>query len=100
MPVPVVDVRVVRMAVGHRLVDMEMRVRLRSDARLVRVLVMLVVDVPVRVFETLVQVLVLVSLRQVQRGTNCHQQSRRHQASPHGLVQHDEGDHGAEERRQ
>ena len=66
MPVPVVDVRIVRMCVRHRLVPMPMSVRHRVGhwgvGERVHVLMMLVVHVPVIVLHRFVLVLVLVPL--------------------------------------
>ena len=60
MPVAMVDIRVVAVRVGQRLVDVLVRVRLaRVDARRVLVLVMLVVDVAMGVDQPLVVMRVL-----------------------------------------
>ena len=77
MPVPVGDVRIMRMRVHHRLVLVGMRVRLaRVDPRGVLMLVVLVVDMRMRVGERLVMMLVVVPLAQVQRHASHHQHAR------------------------
>ena len=64
MPVPVVDVRIVRMCVRHRLVPVPMSVRRRISHRWVGknmdVLMMFVVYVPMVVLHRFVLMLVLV----------------------------------------
>ena len=65
MAVPVMQIRVMRMLVTHRLVLVPMRMRLRNGAIMV-VLVMIVVDVAVFVCERLVNMFVLMPFRQVQ----------------------------------
>jgi len=62
----VMDVRVVRVAVHERLMHVRMRVWFGDgSAGFVLMLVMLVMDVAVRVDHSLVDVLVLVALRQM-----------------------------------
>jgi hypothetical protein len=74
MPVPVVDVRVVRMLVGQHYVLMWVHVRLVTiPGEDVLVLMMCVVEVRVCVFERLVRVLVFVPLLDVQPHPQGHQ---------------------------
>ncbi|MBS0317242.1 MAG: hypothetical protein JSR49_08965 [Proteobacteria bacterium] len=74
MPVPVVDVGVMRVAVGDRRMCVLMRMRLAAIAReIVRVLVVHVVHVAVRVGNGLVHVRVLVALGQVQSYPGGHE---------------------------
>jgi len=64
MPVAVVQVRIVRMAVAQRPVDVRMRVRLcQRPIRGVSVLVVLVVSMKMIMIQRLVDMLVLVALR-------------------------------------
>jgi hypothetical protein len=99
--VPVVDVWVVWMPMDDRFVDVRVGVRLvRQDVCLVVVLVVFIVDVPVSVLEPLVLMLMLVALCQVQPGPDRHQDSGGKKARPDRLAQDDDGDCGAEERRQ
>ena len=74
MPVPVVDVRVVRMLMCDRSVPVAMHMRL-SDAfvRRVQMLVMFVVAMRVLVRERLVRVRVVVPLREVQPYAASHE---------------------------
>ena len=58
---PVVNIGIVRVGMGQRLVNMAMRVRPgRVDSRLMRMPVMRVVRVPVAVLQAFMRVLVLV----------------------------------------
>lgn len=71
--VPVMNVGEMRVRMCHRLVNVGMRVRLtRVSARRMLVLVMLVVNVTVCVFELLVTMLVDVLFAQVQPDTRAH----------------------------
>ena len=65
VPVPMVKVRIVRMLVGDGLVPVPMRVRL-DDRSVMVMLVMLVMDMRMLVFQRLVDVLVLVSFGEMQ----------------------------------
>ena len=63
---PMMDIRVVRMRVPHRPVDMPVRVRLEPvPIRVMTMAMMLVVHVRMRVLEQLVLVRVFVHFRQV-----------------------------------
>ena len=76
MLVPMMQIGQVRMSVRHRGMLVPMRVRLGSLAAAMRVLVMLVVDVPMAVGEILVGMLVRVLLGQYQPGRGNHQCQR------------------------
>ena len=85
---PVVDVRIVRVPVDDRLVDVRVRVGLvRSDPGVVGVLMVLVMDVAVQVFEPVMVMLVLVPLRDVQPGADGHQNRGGQEAETDGLAQ-------------
>jgi len=74
MAVPVMQVRVVRMPVHEPLVRVLVRVRLDAvPIGLMRVLMMLVMDVPVRVGQRLVLVKMHVTLGKVQPHAGSHQ---------------------------
>ena len=82
MPVPMVDIGIMRVRVRQPLVAMGVAVRLPLvGPRRVVVPVMLVMLVPVRVLEPLVRVQVLVTLRQVQHCAHSHEHPRRHEAT-------------------
>ena len=75
--VPVVDVGVVRVAVGEHLVPMRVRMEaLAGPLEVVRMLVMLVMAMPVRVLERFVHVSVFVPFPDVQPDPDRHQRSR------------------------
>ena len=99
MPMPMVDVRVVRMAVQQRLVMMLVGMRLFAvPARLVRVAMVRVVDVRVIVSERFVQMLVFVPLGQVQPDAERHQGRGRQENGRDGLSEERDRNHGADER--
>jgi hypothetical protein len=86
MPVPMMDVREMRMRMRQFLVPMGMGVRLaRWVARRVRMFVMLVVRMKMVVFCRLVPV--LVSFRQVQPNARAHQHGRDNKAQSDALAQ-------------
>ena len=88
---PVVDVGVVGMTVGDRLVDVDVAVGLvRHDVGRVLVPVVQVVDVAVRVRGALVPMLVLVPLAHVEPGADRHHHTRGEKARAHCVVE--EGD--------
>ena len=73
MPVPVMDVREVRVRVGERLVRVLVSMRLaRIDARRMRVPVVRVMDVAMRVGQPLVRVRVLVALGEMEPHSHAH----------------------------
>ena len=74
MPVPMMNVRVMRMDMHQRLMTVWMRVRLsRWITRSVQVPMMLVVQMKMFVLEHLVNVFVLVTLHQMQPHAERHQ---------------------------
>lgn len=91
MPVPMVNVGVVRMRVCQRLVPVRVNVRLRVShgrvGRAVGVPVVLVVHVSVLVKHRLVDVLVLVPLRKVQPDAHRHQQGGDGEAGVRALAE-------------
>ena len=74
---PVMQIRIVRMRVPHRLVAMEMRVWFVAiPVEIVFMLVMIVVGVRVFVIKRFVLVFVLVVLADVQPDADAHQRAR------------------------
>ena len=73
MPVPVMDIGIVRMPVHQRQVPMHMHVRLHAvPVEVVRVPVVRVVPMGMRMFERLVRVFVFMALAQVQPHAQSH----------------------------
>ena len=96
----VVDVRIVRVRVSHRLVDVGMGVRSTEiDSRRVFVLVVLIVLVPVVVFKIRVFVFVAVPLGQVQPKPNPHQCRRCEKKRRRALTKECDCKRRADERR-
>ena len=84
----------------ERLVGVSMRMRLaRRRSGVVRVLVVRVVLVAVLVLHRLVNMLVLVPLADVEPDADHHEACCDHQPGRHGLTEHDDADHGTNERR-
>jgi hypothetical protein len=101
MAVPMVDVRVVGVAVEDRIVTMLVRVGLvLVRAGGVRVPVVLVVNVAVAVHQGVVDVLVLVALGEMQPGARGHQQTRQQEGRRDRLPEQDHGRRRADERRE
>jgi ASC-1-like (ASCH) protein len=76
MPVAVVDVRIVWMAMHQRLVCVRMAVRLLAiPGKIVVVLVMLVVVMAVRVYESLVRMFMRMAFADMQPDTHGHQRT-------------------------
>ncbi len=74
---PVMNVRVVRMTMHQLRMPMPMRVRLAGRiSRSMRVLMMLVMDVRVFVFQSLMPVFMFVPFREVQPHPQAHQNCR------------------------
>ena len=95
---PVVDVRVVGMAVQQRLVMMLMGMRLFAvPAGLVRVAMVRVVNVRVVVSERFVQMLVFVPLGQMQPDAERHQGCRRRKNRREGLSEKRDRNRGTDE---
>jgi hypothetical protein len=99
MPVPVMKVGVVDVLMSRRRVRVPVRVRL-GDRPVVLMLMVFVVHVAMLVLHRRVEMLVLVSLRQVQPKTNTHQQPRADQRHCHWIMQQGDCDDGADERRE
>ena len=78
VPVPVVQVGVVRVPMHHRLMPMQVGMRLTGvDARCMIMPMVLVMAVPVLVFQHLVGMLVFVPLGQVQPQSDTHESGSR-----------------------
>ena len=76
MPMPVMNVRVVRMLVRQHLMPVGMRVRLSGvPGKGMRVLVVLVMRMPVAVLQRLMTVFVFMPLANVQPDADGHQRS-------------------------
>lgn len=98
MLVAMMDVRVVRMGVDHRRVNVPMRMRLTPIPReIVRMPVMLVVHVGMRVLLPLVGMRVLVPLRDMQPHAGRHQGACGDELPVERIALHRDGDHRAEE---
>lgn len=100
VPVPVMNVRIMRVRVGHCL--MLMRVRVRFVGRFtggVSMLVMFVVRVPMVVLPRLMPVLLLLSFRQVQPDPATQQQRRNAQSQAQGITEKRDGHRCAHKRR-
>ena len=98
MPVPMVQVRDVRMSVQHRLVRMLVDVGLGAFIAAMRVLVVLIVDVTVRMHQALMQVLVRMQLRQHEPGRDRHQRGGGEKAGRDRLCEQWHGERRADER--
>ena len=99
MPVTVVQVRVVRMAVAQRPVHVWMRVRLcQGYAGVVSVLVVLVMVVLVLVLERLVDMLVLVALRDMEPHASQHERATPRERYGEWLAERHHGGDCARER--
>lgn len=96
MPVAVVKIGVVRVTMPHRLMPVHVGMRLR-DKPGVRMLVVLVVDMSVFVFEHVVLVFVIVPLGEVQVKTNGHQDTRKNELQRNRVAEHGHGQHRADE---
>ena len=78
MPVPVVQIGIVRVLVAHRLVAVPMGMWL-GIWPIMGVLMMVVVMVGVVMFQRLMQVIVVMPFRQMQPQPDCHQNPRANQ---------------------
>ena len=79
MPVPMMNVREVRVQVRQRRMSVRMRVRLTAIPwKIVRMLMVVVVRVAVRVLEDFVRVFMLMMLGQVQPYSRGHQRTGDH----------------------
>jgi hypothetical protein len=98
MDVTMVQVGVMRVLVHNRRVPVPMAVRLaRRVARAVAVLVVLVMHVPVLVFERLMTVLVVVGFRQVQVHANRHEGCGNRELNRNRVAEHGDGNSGTDE---
>lgn len=96
---PMVQVRVVRMAVDQRCMPMLMGMRLAGRFRsVVSVLVMLVVTVAVLVLDRLVAMLMVMSLREMKPQPEGHETPRNDQGGRYWLVQESYSQNRADER--
>ena len=94
---PVVNIGIVRVGMGQRLVNMAMRVRPgRVDSRLMRMPVMRVVRVPVAVLQAFMRVLVLVFFGKMQPDASAHEAGGDKKCRPDRLAQQKQCDHRAE----
>jgi len=85
---PVVNVRKMRVLVGHRLVLVVMHMRLAPiPIEIVRMLVMLVVHMGMAVLHGRVRVFVLMPLREVQPHAQGHEPTGKAESSAHGVAQ-------------
>ena len=99
MLVPVMDIRIVRMRVSERRMDVQVSVRFGAiPIGFMAMLVVGVVNVRMRVLQALVQMQMLVHFGQVQPHAPCHQSRRDHQPCAHRLVLHNQSDRCTEER--
>ena len=100
MPMPVMEVRVMRMPVDEPFVPMFMGVRLGAvPIGVMRVAMVLVMNVPVRMDERLVRVQVLMTLRDVQPHAGSHQGRSGPEEGVGRFAEQPQRDRSAEERR-
>jgi hypothetical protein len=94
--VPVVQVGIMRVPVDETSVLVRMAVRFALwIGRPMRVLMMLVMNMPVLVKEWFVHMLVLVSFGEMQIHARCHQRSSRNQGPCDGLAEQRSRDRGS-----
>ena len=96
MAVPVMQIGIMGVLVAHRRVPMPMGMRLARQ-RVVIVTVMVVMGVRVIVFQSLVEVLVVMALRHMQPQSKCHQEPGKDQLRRHGIAKQEHGQQGADE---
>ena len=100
MPVPVVNIRIMRVAVRQFLVPMRVRVRFtRWIAGSMNVLVMRVMRVPMVVHQRFMAMLMRVALGQVQPNSGGHKQAGDQKSRAHCIAEKRDGHGGAHERR-
>ena len=97
MPVPVVQIGIVRVLVAHRLVAVPMGMRL-GIWPIMRVLMMVVVVVGVVVFQRLVHVIVIMPFRQMQPQPDGHQNPCADQLQRHRIPKQRQRQNSANER--
>jgi hypothetical protein len=99
MHVPVVLIRVMRMPVVQRLVNMLVRMRLRARIfRVVLMPMMLIVNVAMIVDQAGVRMFVFVPFAQVQPKSSRHQGTCTYQLNRHRLIEEQHGDQCAGKR--
>lgn len=99
MAVPVVQVRVMSVAMNHRCVPMPVAVRLtRRDVRRMLMLVMAVMDMAMLMLERLVHMLMPVRFGQVQPNPDRHQDPSDDKRHGDGFAEHRHRQKRAEER--
>lgn len=99
MPVTVVQIRIVKMAVAQRSVHVRVRVRLcQGYAGVVSVLVVFVVVMLVLVLERLMDMLVLVALRDMEPHTSQHERATSRELDGEWLAERYHGGQRAGER--
>lgn len=97
--VPMMHIRIVRVAVGDRLMLMRVRMRLAAiPVEVVYVLMMAVVPVHVLMLEKTVAVLVIMMLGEVQPDAHCHQDGRDAETDRERFMEQTEGERRADER--
>ena len=97
---PVMEVRIVRMAMDEPGMPMGMSVGLRRHSRRMRMLVMVIVYVDMVMHHRLVHMLMLVLLRQVEPQADGHENAARDEGRGDRLVQEQNGGASADERSQ
>ena len=99
MLVPMMDIRIVRVRVSERRMDVQVSVRFGAiPIGFMAMLVVGVVNVRMRVLQAVVQMQMLVHFGQVQPHAPCHQSRRDHQRCAHRLALHNQGDRCTKER--
>jgi hypothetical protein len=95
--VPVVQVRIVRVLVDHRLVSMQVHVWFanRVSGRMF-VLMVFVVDMAMRMLERAVDVFVFMPLREMKIETDAHQERGSDQLNRHRLAEQGDCQHSAD----
>ena len=93
---PVMQIRIMRVAMAQRLMAMPMGMRLAHLA-VMFMLVMLVVDVAVFMLKHAVLVFMIMALGQMKPEPDCHQYAGDQQLPCHALMQQPDGDKCADE---
>ena len=97
MPVPVVQIGIVRVLVAHRCVPVPVGMRLGERA-IMGVLMMVVMMVGVVMFQRLMQVIVVMPFRQMQPQPDCHQNPRANQGKGDRILKQHQRQNGPDER--
>lgn len=99
MFVPMMNIGIMRVGVGHRLVNVAMTMRLRQvGSGRVFVLVVFIVNVAVRMFQPLVRVFVFMFLGQVQPDASAHEGRRYKKQRADWFMQQDKRNQCADKR--